>query len=804
MPRWATRVGAAASRLPITVTSGNCTTSVRSAARLAITCTVGISTTGAGTTAAALPCASTTLAHTAAIRVAARSGRIGEVMAGPSVGGGGSMEGSIGSAATARERLATKRGRPRRSAAGRAQNARIATPGPHAPTMSRLLATCLLILLAACATPGPAGPAADAASGAQSTLAPNPNLVLQGIPPVPASLAEAVAKYTDFRGHAFVDWHPKKREMLVAHRPAGASTVQLFRIGAPLAEPEQLTDFAEPVRVASWEPLRGEYIVFERSNGGDEADQLYRLDLDTRQVTLLTDPQERHDMQGWLHRSSALLVMSSPLDRSAAGGSRTQVSQVLSLIDPARPTQQRRIAELPGSGWFVGGVSWDDRQVALTKYISATESQLWLMALETGKLTRHLPAPGSKERGAFLTGGFRRDDRGLWLLSDRGGEFLQLSFYELASRRLRPVTRHIPWDVGGGSASDDGRLLALQANVEGRDELRLFDARSFKELRLPALPAGSVGSAEFHRTLPELAFSVNGAKGPSQVWSLAPGSGRLEQWTRAQAPAGADPERFAVQQIVRWKSFDGRSISGLLSLPPERFDGRRPVLIDIHGGPEAQARFGFLDRSNYFLEELGIAVIKPNVRGSSGYGKTFLALDNGLKREDAVRDIGALLDWIATQPRLDASRVVVSGGSYGGYMSLAVAATYPERIAGAIDVVGISSIVSFLRRTESYRRDLRRAEYGDERDDAMRAFLERISPLANAPKIVKPLFVVQGRNDPRVPWTEAEQIVAKVRENGTPVWYLRAENEGHGFARKENADFQFYATLLFLQQTLLR
>ena len=195
-------------------------------------------------------------------------------------------------------------------------------------------------------------------------------------------------------------------------------------------------------------------------------------------------------------------------------------------------------------------------------------------------------------------------------------------------------------------------------------------------------------------------------------------------------------------------------------------------------------------------------MIQPNVRGSTGYGKTFLSLDDGFKREDSVKDIGALLDWIATQPRLDASRVAVTGGSYGGYMSLAVATTYSDRIAASIDVVGISNFLTFLQNTESYRRDLRRAEYGDERDPAMHAYLEKISPLTNAGKIRKPLFVVQGRNDPRVPVTEAEQVVAKVRANGSLVWYLRGENEGHGFQRRENADFQFYATVLFLQQTL--
>jgi dipeptidyl aminopeptidase/acylaminoacyl peptidase len=299
-------------------------------------------------------------------------------------------------------------------------------------------------------------------------------------------------------------------------------------------------------------------------------------------------------------------------------------------------------------------------------------------------------------------------------------------------------------------------------------------------------------------------MTVGSAQGPGQIHVLDIATGKVEGWTRAEAAPGVDMSRFRDQQIIRWKSFDGRSISGLLNLPPARFTGPRPVLIDIHGGPEGQARLGFMGRYNYLIEEMGLAIIQPNVRGSSGFGKTFLSLDNGMKREDSVKDIGALLDWIATQPGLDASRVMVSGGSYGGYMSLAVSFHYADRIAGAVDDVGISHFVTFLESTESYRRDLRRVEYGDERDPAMREFLNRISPLTNAHKIRKPLFVVQGKNDPRVPYTEAEQIVQKVRANGTPVWYLRAENEGHGFARKENADFRFYAMVRFIETVLLK
>jgi dipeptidyl aminopeptidase/acylaminoacyl peptidase len=298
---------------------------------------------------------------------------------------------------------------------------------------------------------------------------------------------------------------------------------------------------------------------------------------------------------------------------------------------------------------------------------------------------------------------------------------------------------------------------------------------------------------------------LNNSAGPGQVYTLAPATGQIQQWTRAYAAPGLDTSRFAGQQIVRWKSFDGLPISGLITrASPQRFPGRRPVLINIHGGPEAQAQIGFIGRNNYYVEELGITLIQPNVRGSAGYGKTFLTLDNGMRREDSVKDIGALLDWIATQPDLDPKRVLVMGGSYGGYMSLAVATHYADRIAGNVDIVGISNFVTFLSNTESYRRDLRRVEYGDERDPAMRDFLQKISPLTNAEKITKPMFVVQGRNDPRVPYTEAEQIVARARANGTPVWYLRAENEGHGFRRKENADFEFYATILFMKQTLLK
>jgi dipeptidyl aminopeptidase/acylaminoacyl peptidase len=651
------------------------------------------------------------------------------------------------------------------------------------------------LLLAACATPS-----------TDAVLAPNSNLLAQGIPPIPMSLVERVAKYTDFRGHSFVEWHPTKTEMLVAHRKAGDNTTQIYRLAQPMGAPEQLTAGSDPVTSATWEPREGRYVVFERSQGGDEADQLYRLDLPSRQATLLTDPKEAHNIVGWVRASSTLLYTALPLDRTARGGTRATIDTTLWAIDPTQPeTSRRKVAELPGPGWYGGGVSDDGTQVALVRYRSANESQVWLVNTTSGQSKQVLPAAGETQKATHFSGGFSKDGKRLYVVSDRASEFREAMTFDLASGALTRVTGHIPWDVSSGAASDDGHWFVAQINADGRDELRLFDAATSKEMSAPKTPAGSIGNnMQFHRTTHQLAYSIDSAKGPSELFVLDPASGRNVQWTRAQAPPGIDTRTFAEQTIVRWKSFDGLMISGLLTSPPKTFTGKRPVIISIHGGPEAQATMDFQGRWNYFIQELGIAVIEPNVRGSSGYGKTFLTLDNGSKREDSVKDIGALLDWIVLQPELDASRVLVTGGSYGGYMTLATSVLYSDRIVGGVPIVGPSNFVTFLTNTESYRRDLRRVEYGDERDPVMRAWMEKTAPLNNADKIRKPLFVVQGKNDPRVPYTESEQIVAKVRANGLPVWYLRGENEGHGFARKENADFLFYAMVRFVEQQLLK
>jgi dipeptidyl aminopeptidase/acylaminoacyl peptidase len=310
-----------------------------------------------------------------------------------------------------------------------------------------------------------------------------------------------------------------------------------------------------------------------------------------------------------------------------------------------------------------------------------------------------------------------------------------------------------------------------------------------------------ISSLEFSPDGKTLGFSLSRPDAPPDAYAIHLETGEIARWTFSEV-GGLNPESFVRPQRVAFKSFDGREIPAYVFKPRDAADNPAPVLIEIHGGPESQFRPVFNPLTQFYVNELGLAVIHPNVRGSAGYGKTYLTLDNHQKREDSVRDIGALLDWVEQQEDLDSSRVAVSGGSYGGYMVLASLSHYSERIRAGIDLVGIANFITFLERTAPYRQDLRRAEYGDERDPQMRAVFERINPAANAHRIRSALLVAHGVNDPRVPFYEAEQIAAKVREQGQPVWTVYADNEGHGFAKKPNSDYLRAAAVHFLQEQL--
>ena len=622
-------------------------------------------------------------------------------------------------------------------------------------------------------------------------VVPNENLVAEGIPKIPAAIAEAVRPYSESRSAGFASWHPTRREMLISTRFADTAQVHLVKM--PGGARRQMTFFPDRVAGASFHPARGDFFLFSKDIGGGEFFQLYRYDVPTGAVTLLTDGKSRNGGGRWTRNGERIAYTST-----RRNGQDTD----LYVQNPSDPKTDRRLAELSGGGW--GPLDWspDGRKILVAEGISINESYLWLFDAATGEKTLLTPKGGA-EKIAYEGGQFAPDGRSFYTTSDLGSEFLRLVRIDVPSGKRTVVTSQIPWDVEDFDLTLDGKRLAFVTNEDGAGVLHVLDVATGKETKVPGLALGTIGGVQWHPNGHDLAFTFSGARSPSDVYSFDAATGKVERWTESET-GGLNAEIFSEPELVRWKTFDGKTISGFLYKPAARFTGKRPVIVNIHGGPEGQARPGFIGRTNYFLNDLGIAVIYPNVRGSTGFGKTFSKLDNGMLREESVRDIGALLDWIKTRSDLDADRIMVTGGSYGGFMTLASAVAYNDRIRCSLDVVGISNFVSFLEKTEAYRRDLRRVEYGDERDPKMREFLIKISPLTNAAKITKPLFVIQGANDPRVPRNESEQMVGVVRKNGGPVWFLMAKDEGHGFAKKRNQDFQFYATVAFLQENLLK
>ena len=620
-------------------------------------------------------------------------------------------------------------------------------------------------------------------------IKPGESLVVEGVPPIPAALADEVGRYTEFRTATFTSWHPKRREMMIATR--FGNVPQAHVVLAPGAARTQVTFYPDRVSGGQFDPVTGDSFLFSKDKGGDEFFQLYRYDFQDGSTTLLTDGKSRNTGPVWSNGGK----------RVAYGSTRRTGNDVdLYVLDAFDPKTDRRVAELTGGGWEVNDWSPDDARLLATENISVNETYVWLIDVATGAKTPLTPKGADKV--AYENAVFARDGKGIYVSTDSGSEFLRLAYLDLATKKLAFLTPDAA-DVDGFALSHDGRTIAYVANEQGLSTLRLIDTATRAEKPGPKLPPGVISGLEWHRDGGVVGFTMGSARATSDAYSFDVQSGKVDRWTFSET-GGLNPAKFSEAELVSWKSFDGRTITGFLYRPdPAKFPGKRPVVVRIHGGPEGQSRPGFLGRDNYFLNEMGVALLFPNVRGSTGYGKSFSLADNGFLREGTYKDVAALFDWIGARPDLDGGRVMVEGGSYGGHMTLAVAAFSSDRIRCAVDIVGPSNLVTFLENTSGYRKDLRRVEYGDERDPKMRAFLEKIAPMTNAEKIRKPLFVIQGFNDPRVPRTESEQMVARIRKIGTPVWYLMAKDEGHGFAKKGNRDYQFYATVEFIKEFLL-
>ena len=636
------------------------------------------------------------------------------------------------------------------------------------------------------------------AAGVTRTETNNGNLVMEDVPPIPAEIVDDLNRYLNVRGATFAGWQQDSSGVFISTRFADVD--QLHRVDKPGGARHQLTYFDEPVGSITPQP-HGDGVVFTRDAGGSEFSQIFLLDPVTGVARMLTDGESRNDAVAWDRAGRRIAYQST---------ARNGASNDIWIMDPEDPESAEIVVESrDGSWWGPVEFSAEGNQLLAMNYVSITDSSAHLVDLDSGNVTLLAGGPGNTSTNYPVA--FDDSNEGYWLITTQDSEFQRLAWQSTEpGAGPQIVTGDIDWDVSDAAISKDRKRMAFAVNENGRSAIYLFDPQSRDYRRIDNIPTGVADDVEFSPDGSKLAMTLNTSTTPSDTFVLELGDtpldhGELTRWTFSEV-GGLDTSAFREPELILYPTFDQvdgrpREIPAWVYRPEGK--GPFPVVVSIHGGPEAQSRPWFISTYQMWMAKLGVAVVVPNVRGSAGYGKTYLGLDNGFKREDSVKDIGSLLDWIEMQPDLDENRVAVFGGSYGGYMVLASAVHYSDRLKAAVDIVGISSFVTFLENTQDYRRDLRRVEYGDERDPEMRAYLEKISPLNNVHKIRVPMFVVQGENDPRVPVTESAQMVAALREHGNTVWYMNALNEGHGYRKKENRDIYQQATVLFLQRYLV-
>jgi dipeptidyl aminopeptidase/acylaminoacyl peptidase len=627
--------------------------------------------------------------------------------------------------------------------------------------------------------------------GAQEGRRERGNLVLEGFADPAQELFERYAPYTNTRGAAFGDWDEKGSGMYFLTRFGDVN--QVHHVSGPGAYREQITFFSEPVGNVSTRPGRtSPGFSFSRDNGGDENFQYYFFDRKTGKTLLLTDGKSRHTSGRWSFKGDRFVY---------AGNRRNGADLDIFVMVPGDTSAPRTVAQLSGGGWGIRDWSDDGKWLLITNSISVTNVKMYILEMATGKLEAILPdAPPFAIKDAE----FSPDAKSIYLSCDQGTEFATLRLYDRAAKTLTALGGD-KWDVEGISVSPDGKTVAFVTNNAGYSVLNYFDVAKQKAGAYKGVPKGVIGGLKWHADGRSIAFSVTTPTAPSDLYVLDVKKQASVRWTFSEV-GGLNPATFVAPSLIEYPTFDSlggkrRTIPSFL-YKPQQAKGKLPVIISIHGGPEGQSQPQFNSLAQYWMNELGVAVLVPNVRGSTGYGKTYVSLDNGFLRENSVKDIGALLDWIATQPDLDKDRVAVYGGSYGGYMVLACMTNFNDRLRCGIDLFGISNFVTFLENTSPYRRDLRRVEYGDERDPAMRAHLEKISPNRNIQKITKPMFIYQGKNDPRVPLSESDQMVDALQAQGNTIWYVMAKDEGHSLAKKTNRDYTNAAITMFLKRFL--
>ena len=653
----------------------------------------------------------------------------------------------------------------------------------------RTLIISLLTLLLACH-----GNAAEV----QRWTANDGQLIMEGIPEIEDSLPQSLRRYQNIRSARFSEWSKDSKSIYIKTRFGDVS--QLHRVDEPGGARYQLTFGDEPVGEVHRQP-RGRDIAFTLDTGGDEFDQVFLLNPEDGLVRMISDGDALNNRLAWDRQGRILAYRSTRRN----GRSSDIWIQDIAKSEPARMV----LATEDGTLWKPVDFSQDGRQLLVQQFISVADSRIHVLDLTTGEL--RLLIGDAENPSSNIAAGFDRKGENVLFVSNQNKGAAELAKVNLDEVPvINFVSSFANWDITQFILSPDRKRGAFVANEAGFSRLYLFDPDEMAIKRVTKVPAGVITGLKFSPDNSKLGMTLNSAHNPNDAFVLElsrkPLNARtLTRWTFSEV-GGLDTSKFSEPTAITYPSWF-EELEKDIPIPAfvykPRGDGPFPVLIHVHGGPENQFRPRFNSAFQLLIDQLGVAIIAPNIRGSLGYGAGYITLDNGYNREASVKDIGALLDWIAGQRDLDASRVAIMGASYGGYIALASAVHYSDRLRAAVDRVGISNFVTFLENTQDYRRELRRYEYGDERDPEMRAFLQRISPLNNVDKIKIPLFVQQGNNDPIVPSTESEQMVNALREQGQTVWYMNALNEGHGYEKKENRDLYQQATFLFLQKYLL-
>jgi dipeptidyl aminopeptidase/acylaminoacyl peptidase len=622
-------------------------------------------------------------------------------------------------------------------------------------------------------------------SGPQAALPVPANIKVEGMPPIPQSLADAVAGYGQYREARLIAWHPTKRQILITTSFALNPPVpQIHLVDGPGRDRHQLTWVKNGVSTwvfAGFDPADGNTFTFMKDPGGGELGSLYRYNIATGQVSLVTEGRIRHPPV-WSRQGKWLLYDSAE---------RNGKDRDLYVIQPADPKTKRRLTEVSGA---LAPFDWspDGSKVLTLDVIANTETDLWLVDVKTGERTLLSPKEGPKTY--WFSAKFSPDGKRVYAISGRDGT-PRLWRCDIATATWKPVTPEGMGlnNVGGFDISPDGQTAAFVVDRGTFDEVQLVDLTTLKTRPVNGVPEDQIFYLHWRPGSHEVGFTVGRFK--SDVYSIDASLGTVTRWTNSETTF--NPDVLPPPELISWKSFDGLAISGVYYRPARSFTGPRPVLINIHGGPDELERPRFQGRSNYLLNELGVAIIYPNVRGSGGFGPAFEQADNGRKREDSVKDIGALLDWIATRPELDKDHINLVGASAGGWLALEAGIVYNTRIRSVAEIAGITNLVTYLAETDPARQENRRQEYGDERDPEMRKFLLSISPVTRASELKMPTLIIQGAKDPRVPVAQAQELVSALKKNSATVWYVEVTNANHDNLQQLGGAYIFDAWILF-------